>query len=94
MPSSVASGSAASSWSAASTSTFSVMFSIGAPASRNASLVAGPVPAPLVAVLACSVRVISSGLYWNATAPSGPVASTATSAPRVVFGDCVSPVIA
>src|SRR6185437_6263015 len=95
MPRAVVIGSEVSSWLAASISTDIEMFSIGAPLNRRASLRA-PVDTVLlpVAARACRVRVISSGLYWNATTlASGLAGSRPTSAPRRVRGDDVRPVI-
>src|SRR2546425_7344270 len=79
MPMPVVMGSTASSWSVASISTSSLMFSTGAPRSRRTS--ERSVSSPPVAC-ACSVRVSVSGLYWNTmTLASGLNGSSPTRAP-------------
>src|SRR5215217_5321653 len=84
MPRLPAMASPLASWSVASISTSTRMFSTGGPASRSASVRSLP-PSP--DIWGVSVRVIVSGLYWNTTRlATGLNGSTATMAPRCVRG--------
>src|SRR6266508_1109760 len=86
MPMLVAMESPVSSWSVASISTVRLMLSTGAPANRGAWARPGWSAPP--ASVACSERVIVSGLYWKMTTlASGLKMSIPTIAPRTRRGE-------